>query len=238
MIKTFLSGKYSFVFEPDPTDPNPASTLTFTDEESVRTRFWYPNIKEGDVLFDIGAGFGSYMLPALAMGALFILGFSPEHDYEQLLRNLNLNGWHCNDKKRLRCIVTKTGLYSEDGFLDTDSQRFEKERWSNLGTVIPVTTLDSYVELLRQDISLRCHDCADRIDFMKLDVEGAELHVLKGALATLKRYRPKLLIENHIFKDKFIDKKITRWFEEQDLGYHKIGPVPYGDVVTHSYYER
>lgn len=236
-VKSFASGKHSFVFERDKADPNPASELTFYDEEEVRNRFWYPNIKEGDVIFDIGAGFGSYMLPALAMGALFVLAFSPEHDYDQLIKNLELNGWHCNNKKRLRCIVNKLGLYSQDGFVDTLSQKFDKVRWSDEPTVIRVTTLDKLVADLRADFNSNCHDCTDRIDFIKLDVEGAELEVLKGGLATIRRYRPKLLIENHIFKNQHIDEQISEWLEYQNLGYHKIGPISYG-TVTHSYYER
>ena len=35
------------------------------------------------------------------------------------------------------------------------------------------------------------------VDWIKIDVEGVELQVLKGGIETLKRYRPKLLIEDH-----------------------------------------
>ena len=34
-----------------------------------------------------------------------------------------------------------------------------------------------------------------RIDFLKCDVEGAELLVLQGALQTLRRWCPKILVE-------------------------------------------
>jgi hypothetical protein len=34
----------------------------------------------------------------------------------------------------------------------------------------------------------------DRIDFIKLDIEGAELQALKGAEQTLRRHRPRLVI--------------------------------------------
>ena len=34
-----------------------------------------------------------------------------------------------------------------------------------------------------------------RVDFIKCDVEGAELLVLRGAQSTLRRFRPKLFLE-------------------------------------------
>ncbi len=35
------------------------------------------------------------------------------------------------------------------------------------------------------------------VDFIKVDVEGAEGHVLQGAFATLRRWRPRVLVELH-----------------------------------------
>ena len=50
---------------------------------------------------------------------------------------------------------------------------------------VPAVTLDDWVAA--QDL--------DRLDFIKLDVEGAETHVLRGAVRSLARYRPVLLVE-------------------------------------------
>jgi len=51
-------------------------------------------------------------------------------------------------------------------------------------TVVKSLTLDSFVE--RQKL--------ERVDFIKLDVEGAELSILKGALETIKKFKPKMAI--------------------------------------------
>lgn len=35
----------------------------------------------------------------------------------------------------------------------------------------------------------------DRVDWIKIDVEGAEVSVLKGGMKLLKKHRPKLIVE-------------------------------------------
>lgn len=50
---------------------------------------------------------------------------------------------------------------------------------------VSVTTLDTFVKF---------HNL-ERLDFIKIDVEGHELEVLKGGLETFKRFKPSLMIE-------------------------------------------
>lgn len=57
----------------------------------------------------------------------------------------------------------------------------------------------------------------DRVDFIKLDVEGAELNALKGAEATIRRYRPKLAI--CIYHDIQDFWRIPDWIRSLSLGY-------------------
>jgi FkbM family methyltransferase len=57
------------------------------------------------------------------------------------------------------------------------------------GVSVPVVTVDEIVtELL-----------LDRVDFIKIDVEGGELGVLQGAETTLLRHQPLLLFEVNVF---------------------------------------
>src|SRR5438105_1488444 len=55
------------------------------------------------------------------------------------------------------------------------------------------TTIDTYVA--RQNIT--------RIDFLKADVEGAELPLLRGGQASIKRFRPVLVVEGSLHSKGF-----------------------------------
>jgi FkbM family methyltransferase len=56
-----------------------------------------------------------------------------------------------------------------------------------------------------------------RVDFIKLDVEGAELRALQGAAQTLRRFRPQLAVALYHDLDDFVT--IPRYLHDLDLGY-------------------
>ena len=55
---------------------------------------------------------------------------------------------------------------------------------------VPVTTVDAAVAALEPA----------RMDWIKMDIEGSEPEAIEGALETLKRFRPDLLVESHCVK--------------------------------------
>jgi FkbM family methyltransferase len=56
-----------------------------------------------------------------------------------------------------------------------------------------------------------------RVDFVKMDIEGAELDALKGGEQTIRRHRPKLAISLYHKPEDF--ETIPRWLAGLDLGY-------------------
>lgn len=63
------------------------------------------------------------------------------------------------------------------------SPGFSTERMPE-GARIPLVNIDSLVE----------DGTIERVDFIKMDIEGAELGALKGAARSIKRFMPKLAI--------------------------------------------
>lgn len=196
-------------------DAGGASHLTFDDEQEVRDRWWH--IEPDEVVLDVGAAFGSYAFPAAALGAK-VYAWSPEDPDASIIEQSLMENTFPHP-----VTVYRTGVYSRDGWLAPASQRFsaggpldKDETW------IQVETLDSWVS--RQQL--------DRIDWIKLDVEGAEVEVLKGALCTITKYCPKLLVENHLFKDAEIQDKVMRLVSSLGLGYGGTA-YPY-HAISHS----
>jgi FkbM family methyltransferase len=202
-----------------------ATGWTHDDEQSVRDRWWH--IKPGEVVLDGGAAFGSYCLSALAMGAR-VVAFSPaELDTIVLAKNLTLN-----PDLAQRCLLVRDGLHEADGWFDSHDSKFypdpqtEPRTADDNGRWLRVRALDSFLEE-RPGI--------DRVDWLKLDVEGAELGVLRGAEQMLRRHRPKLLIELHQFHVSDMPQQVAAYLASLNLGYCVDGPVPHC-AVSHALY--
>lgn len=57
----------------------------------------------------------------------------------------------------------------------------------------------------------------EQIDFIKMDIEGSEMAALRGALASIHAYRPKLAISIYHKPDDFFE--ICNFLHDQQLGY-------------------
>ncbi|MEU5694845.1 FkbM family methyltransferase [Actinosynnema sp. NPDC020468] len=78
----------------------------------------------------------------------------------------------------------------------------------HLEVVVRTDTLDRF----------RAANGIDRLDFVKADVEGAELRVLQGGEETLRRFRPKLLLEieeRHVQRFGYHAQDVPDWLAER-----------------------
>src|SRR6185312_1444594 len=64
---------------------------TWEDEEDIRKEYWYPNLKDSMLVFDVGSDIGSYTLEALALNKPYVVAITPEN-FDEFRLNLDLNG--------------------------------------------------------------------------------------------------------------------------------------------------
>jgi len=150
----------------------------------------YLQIKEADVFVDIGAHIGRYTLPvAKAVGerGLVIAVEANVENYNCLRDNIKLNNLH-------NIITVNAAAWSDNKKLkfylgESSGQGSTKRNMGDKGdTYIEVNgrSVDSLLEEIKPGI---------RVDWIKIDVEGAELEVLKGLNNTLLQNSPQLLVE-------------------------------------------
>ena len=173
---------HEFVYENCEFEKHSAK-LTFnnTIENKVMQKYWYPNINEGDIVIDAGASFGLYTLPALCLGAK-VHAFEPHPVLNKtLVNNVRLN------KFESKCQCLKVGL---DEFVGTVA-------YNDKVLSMYVEPTHSFIDVISLDKFVSIQPDIDRIDLIKIDVDGNELQLIRGARAALRKFKPKLLIETH-----------------------------------------
>ncbi|MDA3889603.1 MAG: FkbM family methyltransferase [Allgaiera sp.] len=138
-------------------------------------------VRGGDVVFDVGAHHGKWTEAVLAGQSAEVHAFEASRDAYEILKSglagkvkLNWNAvTNCNDEMNFH-------VYRDDARLSSLHRRLSVEdRLLSAGfdaISVPGTTLDSYWE-----------GRSDQIRFVKVDVEGAEYDVLRGADRLLRR---------------------------------------------------
>ena len=178
--------------------------------KSDKGEFAYINksIKKGDLVFDIGAHKAGYLYQLLAQTGKGgrLIGFEPQKILFTYLEKLkNLFHWDnvVIEHIALSNVSGQSNLYLPahlEGKSSSPSATIvEHENDINFQATekVIITTLDEYCEK---------HQLIPH--FLKVDVEGNELNVFKGAAATLKKYRPKILVEiesRHIGKEQVME---------------------------------
>ena len=132
-------------------------------------------VKNDAVVFDIGAfkGDTAYFFSKKCSNKARIYAFEPdENNYKVLLK--------IKDKYKLNNVIASNILFSnseaEINFLPMDLNRPAVKMKS--------TTIDKFVE----------ENNIEKIDYIKMDVEGAERNILEGAIKTIKKFKPSLAI--------------------------------------------
>jgi FkbM family methyltransferase len=140
----------------------------------------------GDVVLDCGANVGMFSRTALARGASKVVAIEPAPaTLECLRRNLG------PEIAQGRVIVYPKGVWDKEDVLtlyknsaNAGSNTLMSGGRHDGSMTVPLTTIDH----LAADLHL------ERIDFIKMDIEGAEKRALAGARNTLFKFKPRMSI--------------------------------------------
>lgn len=143
-------------------------------------------VQKGDVVLDCGANIGAFARKALDAGAATVVAIEPApENIECLRRNFP------QEIAQGRVIVYPKGVWDKDDLLtlqvdDTNSaadsfvMKPEKSKPSEIK--LPLTTIDKLVAELN----------LPKVDFIKMDIEGAEPNAIIGARETIKKHHPRI----------------------------------------------
>lgn len=126
-------------------------------------------LKDGDIVVDVGANVGIFSNVAYERGASKIFSFEPtDIAYACLLQN-----------KPKNCETFKMAISDTEGLFEITSPRAMDPMGASLYKEKDSTTVSNFVYSTTID-RLFEQGLFDRIDFLKIDTEGAELSILNG----------------------------------------------------------
>jgi FkbM family methyltransferase len=152
-------------------------------------------LRAGDVVLDCGANIGVYTRVALKAGASKVVAIEPApENLECLRRNF------VSEISEGKVIVYPKGVWDKDDLLTlhvhpensaADSFVIEHATTHASDTKLPLTTIDK----LTAELAL------PRVDFIKMDIEGAEVRALDGGKSTISRFHPRMAISAYHQRD-------------------------------------
>jgi FkbM family methyltransferase len=149
-------------------------------------------VKPGDVALDCGANVGVWTRTALNHGARLVVAFEPAPE--------NIESYRRNFREEIaagKVILVPKGVWDKEDVLTlkrdaTNSAADSFVMQAGAGDVqAPLTTIDRVISELK----------IDHVDYIKMDIEGAEKRALAGARETIRKFHPHLSIATEHLPD-------------------------------------
>ncbi|MBZ5581727.1 MAG: FkbM family methyltransferase [Acidobacteriia bacterium] len=171
--------------------PQGSSTALFYDLSEQHRKIYGAGergARSGDVVLDCGANVGVYTREALDRGAKLVVAIEPAPENVEVLRRN-----FAPEMAAGRVIVYPKGVWDKDDVLKLQVDPRNSARDSFVADLsgpgvhsidIPLTTIDKLVAELN----------LPRVDFIKMDIEGAERKAVAGASHTIAQYHPRMAL--------------------------------------------
>ncbi len=162
-------------------------------EQAIQKVYYHPevHVRPGDVVIECGAHIGGFTRTALGLGASLVIAIEPEPS--------NLKAYHRNLEAELKSGKVKLvpkGIFDKPGKMKLhlsesgDAHSVVEPRQGSGDVEVDIVTLDSLLSSLN----------LNRVDFIKMDIEGAEQKALLGARQMLTRFKPRLALSAYHLK--------------------------------------
>ena len=166
---------------------------------------------------DIGANLGTHTV-VLADKFKKVYAFEPQNEvFKQLDYNCKIN--NCNNVTRYN-----VGLGNKAEIRKISC--FDRKKSNNIGAMYIVDeTEEEGCETIRIK-TLDSFNIKEKIDLIKIDVEGFEYFALSGGIKTIKKNKPVILIEEHNYANSKVFKLLM------DLGYKIRRITVFNDFIA------
>lgn len=150
-------------------------------------------VRPGDVVMDVGAHVGTFGDDALRRGAAKVIMVEPDPVNQECIRRN-----YAAEIASGRVVLVPEGAWSSESSLDfhvgianSGSGSLVTKEAGSRTLRVPVRPIDDMVANLN----------LDKLDFVKMDIEGAEREALKGGAGTLRRFKPRLMLDAYHLSD-------------------------------------
>ncbi len=173
--------------------PTASGDAVIYDLAEQERNIYGTRIHSGDIVLDAGANVGVFTRKALMAGAARVVAIEPAPENLRCLQRT-----FASEIAEGRVVLYPKGIWDKDDVLKLGVDPANSARDSFVRGIdnaqfieAPLTTVDKMVEELR----------LPRVDFIKMDIEGAEQKAVAGARKTIARFRPRMALSIYHLKD-------------------------------------
>ncbi|OBI13352.1 hypothetical protein A5713_02630 [Mycobacterium sp. E2497] len=210
-LHLYLKSQVAFYFPSIPED----------DVMDVYTASYTP--QPGDIVWDAGAHAGAtaYFLAQMVGPSGKVYAFEPdEHNYEFLTRNIAMHGLaNVIPVKKALAGTTGTARFCMDGTMCAGLTDYLVYSDEHLYQTVPTISFAD-----------ACAELGEVPNYVKIDIEGAELDLVESAKDFLKTHAIHFSIESHRVNGELTNKRLESIFSS--IGYRACSSDSFGEMFT------